>query len=92
MTPRRSQLERHLDVLKVVAQHGPIRQTHVMYKANLSWYELKRVLQTLGSLGLVVPLVDRDGVHYSISSLGRDLLTHMAQIETILFPVAQQHL
>ena len=30
----RSSLERYRDVLKVVAGFGPVRQTHIMYKAG----------------------------------------------------------
>jgi predicted transcriptional regulator len=88
MMLRRSRLERHIDVLKVIAQHGPIRQTHVMYKANLSWQELKHDLQNLAALGLVTQTADRDGLHHSVTPLGRDLLEHVAQVEKTLFPDA----
>jgi predicted transcriptional regulator len=57
-----------------------------MYKANLSWQELKQDLQNLAALGLVTQTADRDGLHYSITPLGRDLLAHIAQVEKTLFP------
>jgi len=88
MVLRRSRLERHVDVLKVIARDGPIRQTHIMYKANLSWQELKQDLQTLEALRLVTQTAESDGLVYSITALGRDLLEHIAQVENTLFPDA----
>ena len=33
---RRSKLEMYVDILKVLAQRGPLKLTHVMYKANVN--------------------------------------------------------
>jgi len=81
---RRSKLERLLDILKVVASVGPIKQTHIMYKANLTWDELKRDLQWLIDLRLVERTVIREGIFYRITNLGSDALSHFDKIESIL--------
>jgi len=81
---RRSKLERLLDILRVVASVGPIKQTHIMYKANLTWDELKKDLQWLINLRLVERTVIREGIFYRITNLGSDALSHFGKIESIL--------
>jgi len=41
---RRSKLEMYIDILKVLAHRGPLKLTHIMYKANVNFRELKQVL------------------------------------------------
>jgi len=41
---RRSKLEVHVDVLKVLARHGPLKLTHVMYKANVNCKRSETIL------------------------------------------------
>ncbi len=43
----RLKLEMHVDVLKVLARHGPLKLTHVMYKANVNCSVLKQYLDFL---------------------------------------------
>ena len=50
---RRSKLEMHIDILKVLAQRGPLKLTHVMHKANLSCSMLKGCLEFLIKQGVV---------------------------------------
>jgi len=33
---RRSKLEMYVDILKALARHGPLKLTHIMYKANVN--------------------------------------------------------
>lgn len=84
MAPRRSQLERQLDVLRILADQGPLRPTHITLKANLSWQEFKRDLRRLEVAGLINPIPDNEGRFYSITLRARELLEHMAWVETIL--------
>jgi len=81
---RRSKLERLIDILRVVANIGPIKQTHIMYKANLTWDELKKDLQWLIDLRLVERMVIREGIFYRITNLGSDALSHFEETELIL--------
>ncbi|MCP8311694.1 MAG: hypothetical protein L6M37_01925 [Candidatus Methylarchaceae archaeon HK02M1] len=81
---RRSKLERLIDILKVIANKGPIRQTHIMYKANLTWNELKEDLQWLKNLELIEKTAMREGIFFKITSTGLDTLLHFDKIETVL--------
>jgi len=83
-TPRRSRLERQLDILSHIAAHGPIRRTHIMYKANVSWEELNKDLGTLKLLGLVAENPSKEGVFYTATETGRTVLAHYRQVEEAL--------
>src|SRR4030043_2161834 len=50
---RRSKLEMYVDILKVLAHRGPLKLTHVMYKANVNCSLLKEYLDFLIKQGLV---------------------------------------
>lgn len=52
MSRRRSRLEMVLDALRAV-RSGLRKPTHIMYRANLSWDKLQRILRCLVSAGLV---------------------------------------
>ena len=50
---RRSKLERYVDILKVLADTGPLKLTHIMYKSNFNCSVLKEYLCFLIKRGLV---------------------------------------
>ena len=50
---RRSKLEMHVDILKALARHGPLKLTHIMYKANINCSILKQYLNFLIQHNLV---------------------------------------
>jgi len=50
---RRSKLETHVDILKTLAHHGPLKITHIMYKANINFSVLKQDLDFLIQHNLV---------------------------------------
>lgn len=50
---RRSKLEMYVDILKVLAQRGPLKLTHIMYKANVNCNVLKEYLDFLLKQGLI---------------------------------------
>ena len=50
---RRSKLEMYVGILKVLAQRGPLKLTHIMYKANVNCSILKEYLDFLIGQGLV---------------------------------------
>jgi len=50
---RRSKLEMHIDILKVLAHHGPLKLTHIMYKANVNCSVLKQYLDFLIQRNLI---------------------------------------
>jgi predicted transcriptional regulator len=81
---RRSKLERYFDILKAVSNAGMIKQTHIMYKANLTWDELKKDLEWLLNLKLINKVVLKKGILYEITSEGVQALSHISSIESIL--------
>ena len=50
---RRSKLEMYVDILKVLGQKGPLKLTHIMYKANVNCKVLKEYLDFLLTQGLI---------------------------------------
>jgi len=44
---------KHIDILQVLAQRGPLKLTHIMYKANVNCSVLKEYLDFLVEQGLV---------------------------------------
>ena len=50
---RRSKMEMYIDILKVLAQNGPLKLTHVMYKANVNCSVLKEYLDFLIKQNLI---------------------------------------
>jgi len=44
---RRPKLEINLDILKILAQKGPLKLTHIMYKVNVNCDVLKKYLEFL---------------------------------------------
>jgi predicted transcriptional regulator len=49
---RRSKLEMYVDILKVLVQRGPLKFSHIMYKANLNCSILIQYLEFLVKQGL----------------------------------------
>ncbi len=81
---RRSRIERYLDILKVVARHGPIKQTHIMYKANLSWMELRRSLEHLLNSRMIIEIDESGGQLYAISETGLSTIYNYEKVVKIL--------
>jgi predicted transcriptional regulator len=50
---RRSKLEMYVDILKVLAHRGPMKLTHIMYKANVNCSVLREYLDFLLKQNLV---------------------------------------
>ena len=50
---KRSKLEMYVDILKVLALRGPLKLTHIMYKANVNCSVLSEYLDFLLKQGLV---------------------------------------
>ena len=50
---RRSKLEMNVDILEILVHWGPLKLTHVMYKANLNSSSVREYLDFLTKQGLV---------------------------------------
>ena len=55
---RRSKLEMYIDILKVLAQKGPLQQNHIISQANVNCDILKGCLDFLIKQGLIEEKVD----------------------------------
>jgi predicted transcriptional regulator len=86
---RRSKLEIHVDVLKVLARHGPLKLTHIMSKANVNCGALKQYLDFL----IQHNLVEEQALHkkrtkitvvYAISERGLAALKYFRELDVAL--------
>jgi predicted transcriptional regulator len=72
---RRSKLEINVDILKILAQKGPLKLTHIMYKANLNYDMMKKNMEFMIKLSLINErTVGRGIIVYSITGQGLTLL------------------
>jgi predicted transcriptional regulator len=81
---KRSRLERYIDILRVVNEFGPIRRTHILYKANLSWGDLEDSLTRLEEAGALQKSVSKSGVHYGITDAGKKFLSNAITVRELL--------
>jgi len=88
---RRSELEIHLDILRLLARSGPLKLTHVMHKANVCCSILKEYLDLLMQYNLVEKrtLSDEKTV-YAITQRGLTVLKHFRQL-CLNMPIAEEH-
>jgi predicted transcriptional regulator len=87
---RRSKLEMYVDVLKVLSQRGPLKLTHIMYKANVNCKVLKEYLDFLVGHGLVEErIVGKRRVVYAITQRGVTVLKYFRELEQVL-PIVEE--
>jgi predicted transcriptional regulator len=72
---RRSKLEMEVDILKVLAQNGPLQLTHIMHQANVSVNLLKEYIAFLIKQGLIEEVaIEKKNVVYSNTNRGTAVL------------------
>jgi predicted transcriptional regulator len=82
---RRSKLEMSVDILKILAQKGPLKLTHIMYKTNVNCDVLNKNLAFLMKQGLIeVRNVGRSRHVYAITALGLTLLKSWREVKHLL--------
>ncbi len=90
---RRSKLEIHVDILKALAYHGPLRLTHIMYKANVNCSVLKKHLSFLIQHNLVKEkkIRKKKGTYavYTITKRGRTVLKYFRELRSTL-PITEE--
>jgi len=86
--PRRSKLEIYVDILRVLARHGPLKLTHIMYKSNVNCSVLKQFLDFLSQQNLIEETVVRkkkgQRIDYVITERGRIALKHFREMTKAL--------
>jgi predicted transcriptional regulator len=86
---RRSKLEMYLAILKVLAYRGPLKLTHVMYKANVNCSILNEYLDFLVQKGLVEERNIRKRTAYAITQRGLMVLKQFGEL-TRMLPLAEE--
>lgn len=87
---RRSKLEMYVDILKVLARHGPLKLTHIMYKANVNCSVLKEYLNFLMEQDLIEEkTVGKKRIVYAITQRGITVLKYFRELKTVL-PIVEE--
>jgi len=82
---RRSKLEMYVDILTVLAHKGPLKLTHVMYKANLNCSVLKEDLDFLIKQGLIEErTVGKQRLVYAVTQRGITVLKYFKELKQVL--------
>jgi predicted transcriptional regulator len=86
---RRSKLEMYVDILKVLANRGPLKLTHVMYKANVNCSVLKQYLDFLIQQNLVEEQTlrkkrNKTRVVYAITERGITVIKYFRELNIAL--------
>jgi predicted transcriptional regulator len=87
---RRSKLEMYVDILTVLAQRGPLKLTHVMYKANVNCSVLKEYLEFLIKQGLVEErIIGKVRVVFAVTQRGVTVLKYFKELKEVL-PIVEE--
>jgi len=86
---RRSKLEMYIDVLKVLSRNGPLKLTHIMYKANVNCSVLKQYLDFLIQQNLVREQCvgkkrSKTRIVYAITERGGTVLKYFRELNSAL--------
>ena len=87
---RRSKLEMYVDILKVLALRGPLKLTHIMYKANVNCSVLSEYLEFLLKQGLVEERhVKKNRTVYAVTQNGLTVLKSFRELSQAL-PIVEE--
>ncbi len=87
---RRSKLEMYVDILKVLSRHGPLKLTHIMYKANVNCSVLKEYLDFLIRQNLIEEKnVGKKRTVYGLTERGLTVLKAFRELRGVL-PIIEE--
>ena len=87
---RRSKLEMYVDILSVLSHRGPLKLTHVMYKANVNCSVLKEYLDFLMKQGLVEERPVKKGrIVFAVTQRGLMVLKYFRELKQVL-PIVEE--
>jgi predicted transcriptional regulator len=87
---RRSKLEMYIDILRVLAHRGPLKLTHIMYKANVNCSVLKEYLDFLLKQNLVEErTIGKRRVVYAVTQRGITVLKYFRELKQVL-PIVEE--
>jgi predicted transcriptional regulator len=80
----------YVDILKVLARRGPLKLTHIMYKANVNCSVLKQYLDFLILQNLVEEqTLGKKRVVYAITEKGLTVIKYFRELKTVL-PIIEE--
>ena len=87
---RRAKLEIYVDILQVLAHKGPLKLTHIMYKANVNCRVLKEYLDYLLKQGLVEErIIGKGRVVFAVTERGITVLKYFHELKQAL-PIVEE--
>lgn len=87
---RRSKLEMYVDILNVLAHRGPLKLTHVMYKANINCSILNESLDFLIKQGLVEKrTIKKERIVFAVTQRGINVLKYFRELIQFL-PIIEE--
>lgn len=88
---RRSKMEMHLDILRILAQKGPLKLTHIMYKANVNCSVLKEYLDFLIKEDLIKEkTLKKERIVYELTEKGLKVIKYFRELQTML-PIDEEN-
>jgi predicted transcriptional regulator len=89
---KRSKLEMHVDILKVIANKGPLQMPILLCEAKVNCNVLKEHLDFLIKQGLVAEIsVDKNSVVYANTGRGTSVIRFFGQLDKS-FPAKQEEI
>jgi len=83
-------MEMHLDILKILAQKGPLKLTHIMYKSNVNCSVLKEYLGFLIKQELIEEkTLRKERIAYAVTQRGLAVLGYFRELQ-ILLPILEE--
>jgi predicted transcriptional regulator len=80
----------YVDILRVLAHKGPLKLTHIMYKANVNCRVLKEYLDYLLKRGLVEErIIGKGRVVFAVTKKGITVLKYFHELEQTL-PIVEE--
>ena len=87
---RRSKLEMYIGILNVVANKGPLKLTHIMYKANVNCNVLKDNLDFLIKQKLIEKrTISKDRIVFVVTPRGINVLKYFRELTKAL-PIIEE--
>jgi predicted transcriptional regulator len=80
----------YIDILKVLAHRGPLKLTHIMYKANVNCSVLKEYLDFLTKQNLVEErTMGKRRLVYAVTPRGITVLKYFRELKQVL-PIVEE--
>ena len=87
---RRSKLETYVAILSVLAQRGPLKLTHIMYKANVNCSVLREQLDFLIKQNLVQErIIKKERTVFAVTPRGINVLKYFRELTQAL-PIIEE--